>query len=222
MLEWQSRSAVRLLHGPADDQTSLANGGGSQLGASIFDPGASLLAKSTFQGSDGVSSHEDSEARRRRLLETYLSERRSILKVSEFMTFCALSAQDFMTTDAGPRKEDQHHWLREVGAEILSSWSLSGSTTSGRKHPVIDAVNALRSRLDGLGTGCGWLQEDGIQEDIEHAWARSQILEMIHIMQITLNLLLSASDLVNASSILSWFRLMKDCDFYDGVQLVSV
>ena len=224
VLEWQTRSAVQLLRDNPDEQATYQNGsGGVSAGnfrASAFDPGSSLLAKSAKEKRP-TTTFEDVGARRRRLLETYLSERRCILKCSEYIICVALykSKDDSSTpTDRNGQRTD---WLREVGANVLSAWSLDEAAQGKNTHPVIEAVNALRTRLEGMTQGTGWLQDEGVQEDIELAWARSQVLEMIHIMQIVFDLLEASNDLVRSSAILSWFRLMKDCDFFENVQLVS-
>ena len=224
VIEWQTRSLVQLLHGRSEEQFTYQNGAEriGDLRASIFDPGSSLLAPSiTEEGKRSTENFEDLNPRRQRLLETYLSEKRCILKCCEYLTFYALCIPKGSPMGLGDQDPNSTDWVREVGANVLSSWNLDDSRKGDRKHPVIEAVDALRARLESMGKGSGWLQDEGVQEEIELAWARSQILEMIHIMQITLNLLESTVDLVKSSAILSWFRLMKDSEFYDNVQLVG-
>jgi len=217
VLEWQARPAVQLLQGNGDEQiTSRNDGGGSgKFGASLFDPGSSLLAKSAPRESETNSAFEEAGARHRRLLENYLSERRCILKCSEFITSTTLCKA------GGPDGQGQERssWLGDIGAEVLSAWDFDQLVV--RNQLVIDAVDALRSRYQSLAKGSEWFQEEGPQEDIELAWTRSQILEMIHVMQITLNLIETSPVLVKSPAILSWFRLMKESSFFESVQPVS-
>ena len=222
ILEWQTRSAQQLLRDSPDEPSAYRHrgGGASNFRASVFEPGSSLLAKSV-QGKKSTKSFDERGSRYRRLLETYLSERRCILKCNEILTLIAFNDSNRSSSVPEIQKKDKMSWLREVGASVLSTWNLDDATRGKSKHPIIEAVDALRTRLEGMTQGSGWLQDEGAQEDIELAWARSQVLEMIHIMQIVFHLLEASTDLVRSSAILSWFRLMKDCEFYDNVQLVS-
>ena len=218
-LEWQSRSAAQLLRGSPGEQVASVNGGRgvNQFQTSFFDPGTSLISKSSFLG-DGEPVFEENSARRQRLLENYLSERRYILKTSEYITFGALCSVDVEFAD---REQHRSSWLEEVGESILSAWSLQEPLKGTPQNLVVNAVDALRSRLHALENGSGWLLDEDIQEEIELAWARSQLVESIHIMRIVLNLLESSSKLMNAPAILPWFKLMNECGFFESLQLVS-
>ena len=223
LLEWQTRSAVQLLRGsPGDQATNLTGARGiNQLQASVFDPGSSLLAKSSYL-EDNEPSFDDNKARYQRLLETYLSERRYILKTSEYVTFAALcngiDVPDKATTQA-KRKPD---WLDEVGSSVLSSWSVEEGSKTRNKSLIIGAVESLRARFEALGEGSGWLANEGVQENIELAWGRNQLVETIHILQILLNVLEFSPILLKAHAVLAWFRLMSECGFFEVLQLVSI
>ena len=223
LLEWQTRSAVQLLRGsPGDQATNLTGTRGiNQLQASFFDPGSSLLAKSSFLG-ESEPSFDDNKARRQRLLETYLSERRYILKTSEYVTFDApcngMDGSDKATSQA-KRKPD---WLDEVGSSILSSWSVEEGSKASRRSLVIETVESLRARFEALKDGSGWLADQGVEEHIELAWGRNQLVEAIHIMQILLNVLEFFPILLKSPAVLAWFRLMSECGFFEVLQLVSV
>lgn len=226
VLEWQVRPATQLLRGSLGDEISLQQTGisGSQLGASLSGAGSSLLPTSLWLGRNTSAPFDDTGARRRRLLETYLSERRFILKTSEFIASIASGK-----CDGGPAKKPEQrapsgwHWLAEIGGSILSAWNTDGPLKGKGKKPIVDAVDALRARLQGLMSGSGWTTVESLQEDIELIWTRNQILEMIHIMQIILILLESCSNrLTDAESILSWFRLMNDYSFFESIPVVSL
>ena len=224
IIELQTRPSSQLLLGRTEQQSNHRSygGGSGGFGASKVDLASTLLAKSTSQGKESPKPSEEVDARRRRLLEIYLSERRCILKCCEYLIFVALSNRDGTKVSQEHHISNESNWLIEVGNNVLSSWMIDDATRGGRKHPIIAAVDALRVRLEGMSKGSGWLQDEGVQEDVELAWARSQVLEMIHIMQISLDLLQSSANLVKSSAILSWFRLMRDCEFFDNVQLVSL
>ena len=222
VLEWQTRPAVQLLRSSLVDEIApLANGvGGSQLQASFSGAALSLFGKSSGIGVNAPAPCDATGPRRRRLLETYLSERRYILKTTEYTTFAAsckaqLGSPNDITNQASS-------WLEEVGTAIISTWKGDGLAQSKSKN-FVGEVEALRSRIESLKTGSGWSSDESQQEEIELAWARNQVLEMIHIMQILLiRLHLSLTNVITPDLILPWYRLMNECGFYDSLQLVSL
>lgn len=223
VLEWQTRPAVQLLRGSLVDEIApFANGiGGSQLQASFSGATSSLFGKSSGLGVNAPAPFNDAGLRQRRLLETYLSERRYILKASEYVTFAAsCKAQDGAHNNATNQASS---WLEEVGTAILSTWRGDGQVQRKSKNFVAEAVEDLRSRIESLMGGSGWLSDESQQEEIVVAWARNQILEMIHIMQILLiRLDSSLTKPATPDFILPWYRLMNECGFFDSLQLVSV
>ena len=223
LLEWQTRSAIQLLRGSPGEQATNVTGarGINQLQASFFDPGSSLLARSSFLG-ESEPRFDENKARRQRLLETYLSERRYLLKTSEYVTFAALCnrvGEPETATSQGKGKPD---WLDEVGDSILSSWSLEEGSKASRRGLIIETVESLRARFEALREGSGWLADQEVQEDIELAWGRNQLVETIHIMQILLNVLEFSPTLLKAPAVLAWFKLMGECGSFEVLQLVSL
>ena len=223
MLEWQTRPLSLLLRNGLVEKKAyrtVNHDGTGSFGASKFDPGASRFTESTAQVNGSQSPSEENDERHRRLLEIYLAEKRYVLKCSEFITFLAFYPTEHHSNDTEAPAHDKSSWLRDVGIGVLAYWKSDGSSKADREY-VADAVAALDTRIKSMTDGSGWLQDQGMQEDIEIAWARSNILEMIHIMQITFNLLDSSSELIKASEVLAWFRFMKKCSFFDSVQLVG-
>ena len=223
LLEWQTRSAVQLLRGnPGGLAISLnGRGGANGLQASYFDAGSSLLAKSSFIDENRPTFEEDG-VRHQRLLETYLSERRYLLKTSEYISFARLcTLGDGPEKATGPR-QNTFNWMGEVGDSSLSSWGYWDDSKSSSKSLIIEVVEALRSRFNALTRASGWLVDTVLQEDIDIAWGRNQLVEAIHIMQILLNVLAFSSNVVKAPAILAWFRLMNECGFFESLQLVCL
>ena len=223
VLEWQTRPALQLLRGSLIDEIApLADGiGGSQLQASFTGAALSLFGKSFGTGANALAPSDDAGPRRRRLLETYLSERRYILKTTEYVTFTASCKAQVGLSRSITNQESG--WLEEVGATIFTIWNDVGSAQSKSKNFVAEAVDALRSRIESLMKGSGWPSEASQQEEIEVAWAKNQILEMIHIMQILLiRLEPSLTKSVPPELILPWYRLMNEVGFFDSLQLVSL
>ncbi|CAD6584132.1 MAG: hypothetical protein ASARMPREDX12_001537 [Alectoria sarmentosa] len=220
VLEWQTRPAVQLLRGSLVDEIApLANGiGGSHLQASFSGATSSVFSKSSGLGTNAPAPFNNAGPRRRRLLETYLSERRYILKISEYVTFAASCKA--LNRSPNIATNQASNWMEEVGTEVISTWKGDEPTQSKSKNFIAEAVDALRSRMESLMRGSGWPSDESQQEDIELAWARNQILEMIHVMQILLiRLDLSLTKPMTPDLILPWYRLMNECGFFNSLQL---
>lgn len=214
---------MQLLRGNVVDEiTPTANGvGGSQLQASFSGAASSLFGRSFGLGASATASFNEAGPRRRRLLETYLSERRYILKTTEYVIFPASCKDRNETPNVLTNRPSG--WLEEVGTAVISTWKNDGPAQSKSKNFVAEAVEGLRFRIENCLRGSGWLSDESQQDDIEVAWARNQILEMIHIMQILLiRLDSSLTELISPDMILPWYRLMNECGFFDSLQLVSV
>lgn len=224
VLEWQTRPSQRMLrdnpYNESHDLRSTVGNGGTT--ASLR---GSVLSRPPGLKQDTANAFDSPEDRRERLSYIYLSERRYILKACEHLIFNALfeaslDAESDPTTSAG-KKPYQPGWVREIGNQILTVWNLHDVAQGSGKSFIIDAVNALQSRLDNLARGSAWFQEQEPQEHIEVAWGRNQVLETIHIMQIMLTLLNSSTHLARIDALLSWFRFASKYGFFENFELVG-
>lgn len=234
VLEWQTRPAVQLLRGFSDEETSTIQEvvGGSSLQASLLAPKSSFAAGSGTLQERSTDRFNDADPRHLRLLEIYLSERRYIFKVSEYLIYHALNVdalEDEARSEKGShsRSREGSGWVAEIGKSILASWNVT-DTAKGKevpkgsgKHFLVDAVAALQSRLNSLESGSGWYRDEGAREEVEEAWITNQILEMIHIMQIMIDLLSSFFPLLRSDVVLAWFRFVSRYGFMDQFELVS-
>lgn len=223
VLEWQTRPTQRLLRDSSYDEShdlrSTVEIGGisaSLRGSVFFRP---LLLKQ-----DTVNAFDSPEERRQRLSYIYLSERRYILKASEHVVSSALfdtspTAESDSPTSEGTKLR-RPGWVGEIGAQLLTAWNLQGVVQGSGGNFIIDAVNAIQSRIDTLAGVSGWFQEQEGQEQFEIAWGRNQILEIIHIMQVTLTLLDSSTQLTRTDALLAWFRFVSKHGFFEDFELV--
>lgn len=224
MLEWQMRSSVQLLQGNIADvlaQTNIMARSGNPQTARPS-PWSSVLAKSSRLEEGGPCTFDSLESRQKRLLEVYLSERRFIIKTSEYVVSrarCQASHED----SERPRDKALARlgWVQEIGDAILADWKVDSVSSKGGKNHIVSAVDALQTRATGLEQGIGWFNDQGVQEDIEAAWASNQILEMIHIMEIILVLLDSSTQLTRSDALVSWFRFMSRYGFFEVFEPVS-
>lgn len=240
VLECQTRPAQRVLlensHVVANLQSSVGIDG---LTGSLR---SSILSRPLASEQDVSNPFDSSEARRQRLLLIYLSERRYILKASEYVVFAALFESSLhpeptpssnskgkapdrpwlqAEADLRSRSKPKAGWVEEVGSTVSTHWNLDGYVGDRNENFIVWAVDALESRMKNLENGSGWFREEGPLENIETAWVRNQVLEIIHIMQTILTLLDSSANLIRTDALIAWFRFVNRHSFFQGFDLVS-
>ena len=225
MLEWQMRSSVQLLQCTTADEIA-------QLGITAGDgssrilrrsPQSSVLAKSSRSEESAKHSFESLESRQKRILEVYLSERRYLLKTSQYIISGALCQVVHTPSGQSPSNGvGKGDWVREIGSTLLASYEVDGVSSKLGKNAIVSTVDALQARATGLEEGSGWFKNQSLCEDIEAAWATNQILEMIHIMEIIVVLLDSSMKLTRSDAALSWFRFMGKYGFFEVFEPVSL
>ena len=225
ILEWQMRSSVQLLQETSADelaQSRITSGNGS---LQIVRPSLrSSISASTLRLEEGAPGlFDNSESRQRRQLEIYLSERRYIIKTSQYI----LSGARCQTSHEGSelatgKATGRLDWVQVIGNAMLADCKVDGVSAKSGKNYIVSAVDALQARATGLEQGSGWFKDQGLREDVEAAWAANQILEMIHIMETILVLLESSTTLTRSDAFLSWFRFMSRYGFFEVFEPVSL
>ena len=217
VLEWQSRSGLKLLLGnPDEDAATVKDGSGGFSPQALTGASQSLaFARSSLLDKAPSESLDQPDVRRQRLLELYLSELEYVLKTSEYTIFTALCET---TSSAG---KGESGWLGKLGHGILTQWDISGHAAGSKENVLVTAVKALGSRVQALENGSGWLKDEGPQEQLETAFSRNKVLEMIHIMRIMLVLLESSPKISRSDAILAWFRFMASFGFFESFEPVN-
>ena len=220
VLEWQSRPALRLLRAELDDAVANVKNaiGGVSSQVSIAASQSACFTRSSLLGKDTTASFDRPDARRQRLLELYLSERRFVVKTCEHIVFVALC--ESTSQDAKGKSADRSGWIAKLGHDILSTWNIHGNVRDTSKNFFIDAIEAISTRIQVLESGSGWFKDEGSQEELEMNFARNQVLEIIHAMQIMLVLLESSRKISRSDVCLGWFRFMATCGFFESFQPV--
>lgn len=228
VLEWQTRPLNRLLQCSSYDEiTKLGRTIGSSSLQTSFSISRSSISNEQAALVGDKQLFDSSQSRRLRLLYIYLSERLYILKVSEWVVFGALyEASLHKISESSERLEsdlpDRLGWAEELGNDILSAWNLNGVARENGKNFIVNAVDALQSRVENLEKGQEWLHDDELKEDVELVWGRNQLLEIIQIMQLILTLLNASTKLTRADTFLAWFKFMGKHDFFQTFKPVSV
>ncbi|KAL9045122.1 MAG: hypothetical protein Q9214_001795 [Letrouitia sp. 1 TL-2023] len=214
VLEWQTRPSAKLLEGSLDSSVaSITNsrlGGQSQTSLLVSHNTISPFSK------DGLATLSNNQSwRRKRLLETYLSERRYVLKTCEWMISNTLYARGGPIPKSYTANTSLHTWVKEVGDQILSSWNVGDASRANVRNILITGVDAIRSRITDLEGIKRWLDDDEVQLKIEAIWLQEQVKEMIDIMQLILTLVQAATELSRSDTVSTWFGLMKDYSFFE-------
>lgn len=213
VLEWQTASAENLLRGdPAERSLPAAQTTGSN-------GNLTKATKSTEQTESPTDCLNEISSRRSHLLKIFLNERCYLLKTCEYIvsyTVCnSYPADHRSAASTGPAQ-----WLGEAGRAIMHGWR-TGSSQDGKSNSdtfFSRAIFTLKSKIHALLNGCTWLDNGSPSSSLDAVWINCQVLEIIHILQIILNLLDVLEDPLGANDVLAWFRLMNDTEFFEHVR----
>ncbi|KAL8717947.1 MAG: hypothetical protein Q9225_004866 [Loekoesia sp. 1 TL-2023] len=223
ILEWQTRPAAQLRDSSlADDIPGL---GGSIRGSilqPVFSASTLLLRSQPLQDrSVSIDYSQDTDARRTRLLEIYLTESRFRLETCKYLVFTALCRAGDGTSSASRHSSLLPVWVETVGHDIFTSWDIHGVSKLTGKNILISGIDAIRSRIKSLEDGCGWFRDKDEQKAIQGVWSESQILEMLAIMEIMLVNFGALTQLSRSDVVLAWYKLMSDYGFFEVFEPVS-
>lgn len=213
--ECQARPAARLL-GPFSEEELV----GIREAAGNSKYSSPIPLSQLAQAVDPATIRQDFEKeghRRTRILRTYLSERRNLLKCSERLLHAAFqNANQVVYGDSSSHGNGKVvPWLAKAGNAIYSNIA-PGSETEN----ALRAVTAIEKNVQLIETGSGW-SEGGIGgEELEHDWVQTQIVEAIHNMEILWNLMTYTITLPSSSLVHAWFQLQQACRFFSSFESV--
>ncbi|KAI9709828.1 MAG: hypothetical protein M1812_007620 [Candelaria pacifica] len=219
VLEWQTRPAARLLSGFSEEETVCVEdaAGGNLLGLSQFRPS---IQTPPGQRPDPTS-FDGLDCRRLRFWEIYLSERRYILKVSEFLVSAGLHIEAAAQVDLGSekgKKREKSTWISRVGATILEQQKID---KGGHENPSTflgECIENLQLQSGNLERGSGCFKDEGGRLDIEESWGQNQMAEMIHVMELIFLIVDSSATISSSTTTLSWLRFAGKYGFFDQFQ----
>ncbi|KAI9845181.1 MAG: hypothetical protein M1837_005066 [Sclerophora amabilis] len=225
VVDWQSRSSWELLGSLAEQGSSVADDVTAKrpLDASIYLPRSSVLPGPSA-GDRPLTDFNSTGSRRTRLIESYLSDRRYILKVRELLIRAGLSGETPPTATKATRTNNgkgkhKTSWIAEIGKTILNTRIFVGGSGSNSQSFLIECIEGLQNRVIGLEEGSGWFKADGERLDIESKWGTNLIVEMIHILQIIFHVADSSIDIPSAKLLIRWLQFMTRCQFFAKFEL---
>ncbi|KAL8995713.1 MAG: hypothetical protein Q9169_004607 [Polycauliona sp. 2 TL-2023] len=204
ILEWQSRPASQLQNCSRAGDLPLL---GVSFGVGSFQPASSAVRPTLAFGkqSDDTETTESinsEETRRQRLLSIYLEER-----LQKINTYSYLLCKSRRCPEIRQQSSGDPQWVEEIGYDLLGTWDVPGVS-----------IGLLEARIKDLEEGCQWFSDDAMQESIMVEWCRSQILEMLAILDVTLNVLAIQDHFPNADFVRRWFKFMEDHGFFEEFQ----
>lgn len=225
LLEWQTRPASQLLHGFADEEiTSLHDAAGisnfrSTIGGSqIADTLASIDARKANPKLFGCT-----KAKKTRIVETYISERLNLLKVSHQLMSAAawyknLGRSKLHEEDPSKYEKPDMSWLERLALPI---WDMSHGKPGSVDKLLQGCIKFIEEKIGTLDRGSGFFKDDGGDLEIEALWSKSGLTEIIHMMQIMI-LHVQASPKITTTSVLtSWLQLMARYDYLECLHPMS-
>ncbi|KAI1007226.1 Nucleoporin [Podosphaera aphanis] len=207
VVESQCRSAALLL-GPLSEEelSSLREAAGNEkytntISLSQFPQG--------LQPEQIQEEFEELNARRKRILKTYFSERRYLWKCAEQVLhhfFCKASSD----VEENPSNEN-----------VLTSWldERAQANVASLKSIDIDAlillyIDSICTNIQDVTGEKDFLKEDASREELETDWIFTQITVATHGMEIIWHILSYTLEAPSSQVVLKWFQLLQSCDFF--------
>ena len=212
VVEFQSR-ASRYLMGPLSLQDAtnlqeaagLSNGQGTGL---VADLGSAAARDADETWND----FEATTARKQRLFDTYLAERRFFMMVADYASSIKLYGR--LPTFA------------PVVGNVAQMYRLKGLQTADELESLLPAyLQVLTNSMTRIESGLAAVTDDKIlsSEDNEMEWIRTYLSEAVHALSIVFQVADSyENEFPPASSVNQWFSLMEVYNFFDNVHPVSV
>ncbi|KAL2181964.1 nucleoporin subcomplex protein binding to Pom34-domain-containing protein [Thermothelomyces heterothallicus CBS 202.75] len=213
IIEYQSRAHSHLT-GPLSTQ-DVAN---VQEAAGVGDAQASaivaLLNVPTVADADSAWADFESETtRRRRLLATYLSERRSFLAAVDALLAFLLHSR---APGTGVELDPLRNAVLQGAFGFDQNAARPDTTQLDALAPTY--IRTLEGCFDRMQMAPESLDNQMLTEQFEVDWIRTALTEAIHAMSLIFQILdLKASQFAAPALVTQWFALMDTCEFFEPV-----
>jgi nuclear pore complex protein Nup188 len=210
VIECQTRSSAGLRRAfSAEETSSLLAATGSASDIQLTSTSRALLAGAGGLGTD-AELFNSKECRRLRIIETYLLERCSVIKCAEHLLQMSIYS-DYVVSEK--------IWMGEVSGALITSMKISGPES---RRFLSHSIKSLQFRFEKLGRGSGWFKEEGGREDVELHFMRSQLTEVISILEMMYQIHEHSGTISSAGFVLEWFKLVSAFGFFDQFEAVSL
>ena len=222
VLEWQHRPQTRLRSGFTEaERATMESLVGSGNAAVSGQAGREFeIIHSIDQLDTDPLRFLSDERRHLRIIDEYFSERISILAIHEILIGAAFEGRKQTEEDLfSLRGKGSGGGVQPLAAlgQLLLDKQKENPGYSGVSH-IEKCVKRLRISVGNLDSGSGILKAEGGREDIEDAWTRVNLQEMIHILNIMFLHVRSCKRIFPAPLVLEWFRFAAEFDFLERFQ----
>ncbi|KAH8820040.1 nucleoporin-like protein [Xylogone sp. PMI_703] len=147
------------------------------------------------------------DSRRARIVATYFSERRYILKCLETL----LQRHLYRTAPQNERESRMGldvFWIENIGERLWKKLSISDEF-------LLNCVKHIRSCVESITAGSGIYKGEGGREDLEMDWTGTQLAEATHAIEIVFQVVDTSTDIQSSAVVLEWFQLVSQFGFFN-------
>jgi nuclear pore complex protein Nup188 len=223
-LHWQRTQASRLSSGLSREEIASLQSASSQTFREI----ALVTSASNVYDHDPKQAHNkgsDLESRRWGIFQLFLSERISLLRVSNTLARIGLAPSSFEGEfKRESRRQGLHNWAwaRRIGRTILNARMLEDDETEKSKNFLVECIDGLSDRVESLQQPCPWTTDFPEREATEALWQDSVVSEMVLVMSLMFLILEAKNTVTIASTIRAWFDFVQKNAFFSNFGTVSV
>ena len=178
---------------------------------------ALLNVSATADGETTMANFEKESSRRRRLLATYLSERRSFMSTADsLMTFLLYSAPSSLA----PQVDAARRAIAIKGFNFDEAANLNVAVFADLAPKYIDLLEGCVSRCQ---SDPEITDADVFTEELQADWVRTAMTEAIHAISLAFQVIdIRGSAFASPDIVIQWFRLMDAVYFFDTLGGVSI
>ena len=224
VLEWQHRPTTKLRCGFTEvERASLREIQRSTVSRIPTQTDGEFSFIKTRVIGDGADTPFLSDQRRRmRILDEWFVERRAVLAVHELVMGNVLASappeiEDLF--DLSNQSTDRLPPLERFGQHIIRTQKAANVPNSTTQ--VTLCIEKLEKSIGSLNSGSGLFRGEGGRDDVEDAWTRVHVEEMIHVMNIAFLHIRSIRRVFSSAVVLKWLRFAAQYDFLERFESVS-
>lgn len=156
------------------------------------------------------------ENRHNRILQTYLVERRSLIKCAEqLFDACFTGPGPVSGNGKGKGTQATASWAAECGRAVLMKVGVDASD-----NLVVNGITFIETKIKSIEDGSGWWSGESGSEIVEVEWIQTQIAEATHSMEIIWHFLVHVIRLPSTRVVLAWFKLQSSFGFFNTFSMV--
>lgn len=211
MIEWQTRTSAQLLDPFSSEELSGIQDAAGQSQSSLP---VALLS----QGADSKALEEafnSNDSRRLRILYTYLTESRHLLKCVSTLLQKSTQGKN-LGSQKDKSREGEIYGLEDIGQ------SLARSTPAESQQLLLEYMEGVAANIQKIDSGSGFYKEDGGREEVELEWINSQITEATLGMEVIFQTIDISEAIASSATVLAWLKLTSNYNFFDGFATVGL